>query len=143
MSRRSRIHAKKVGTDRLDSVGRFYGDYRAEIIFQCGRCKAMLWHAVADLSEAQKLYAGDPPVGIFQPRLVEPTEEAAGIGRYAHLHVPVFLMDDWADAEGSEVQRCHCGHQASISRRRTYHRLLELWNEAESAEEPRRIFVDA
>lgn len=136
MSRRSEIRRRRA-PDRFDEDGRLLDDYKAEVLFRCGRCSASLWHALAHLTTT----------GLedeFSPFLVEPTPEGGGqgVGRLDHLHVPMLSMADWSDDARSESQLCPgCRHSASISRQRTYLRLHALWEEAEAAKEPRRVYV--
>lgn len=146
----------------IDHAGRPLGDYRADLVIKCNRCGAMLWHALADLTVAARImqanarraavtaddvaapetYAEDDG---FAPFLVGLTDDAAGIHRLSHLHVPLDPMRGWGDASTSERQRCpnrRCGRAATISRRRTYQRLRALWEEAEAANEPRRAYLE-
>lgn len=154
----------------VDSEGRQIEDYRADVIFQCARCRAMLWHAWADLTVATRIItlrsaATTTPAQAralgeyrliprdeyteadgFAPGLLGLTEEAGGIQRFAHLHAPALNMVGWQSEETSETQDCpnpKCARAVTISRRRTYLRLRALWEEAEAAIAPRRLFVDA
>jgi hypothetical protein len=146
MSRRDKIMAKKYPGVLRDGTGEMVTNLKADIIFRCGRCKALLWHAHAHITAAQAAWHRSPDAPRrpdFDPYLVEPTEDAGGIGRLAYLHVPMIPIRTWDEAEGSETQDClGCGHHASISRRQAYRRLRALWDEAEAAGESRRLVVE-
>lgn len=159
MSRRQRARARKLRTEGrqidTDAAGRDLNIlYNADVLVQCGRCRALLWHAHAPLlpSLQQRQQLGSDPVSpselTFQPYLVEPNndfndgDDEPYIGRLTHLWGPMIPIEDWAEMDGEETQQCQgCARRVSISRRRIYARLRDLWGDGLGT--PRRQYVEA